>query len=179
MSRLTSSQRIILSTAANREGGSVLPLPESIKVKGTALEALRHKGFLAEKEGQRETLVITDAGLQAIGLGSNPHPAERAGPKSSRPKKRGGKTKRASGNNQPGLSPLPATSQPITKQARLIELLSRENGATIAEAVEVTGWQPHSVRGAISGTLKKKLGLAVTSTKVDGRGRTYQIVRQH
>jgi hypothetical protein len=40
-----------------------------------------------------------------------------------------------------------------------------------------TGWQPHSVRGAISGTLKKKLGLAVTSIKVEGRDRVYQITK--
>jgi hypothetical protein len=117
MSRLTSSQRIILSTAANREGGSVLPLPESIKVKGTALEALRHKGFLAEKEGQRETLVITDAGLQAIGLGSNPHPAERAGPKSSRPKKRGGKKNQASIGQQSTWTQAIASDVPADNEA--------------------------------------------------------------
>jgi hypothetical protein len=49
-------------------------------------------------------------------------------------------------------------------------------GATIAEAVKATGWQPHSVRGAISGTLKKKLGLAVTSDKVESRGRVYRVI---
>jgi hypothetical protein len=38
-----------------------------------------------------------------------------------------------------------------------------------------TGWQAHSVRGAISGALKKKLGLEVTSEKIDGRGRVYRI----
>jgi Protein of unknown function (DUF3489) len=40
---------------------------------------------------------------------------------------------------------------------------------------KATGWQPHSVRGAISGALKKKLGLAVASDKVEGRGRVYRI----
>jgi hypothetical protein len=39
-----------------------------------------------------------------------------------------------------------------------------------------TGWQKHSVRGLLSGTLKKKMGLAVTSQKVTGRGRVYRIV---
>ena len=64
-----------------------------------------------------------------------------------------------------------------TKQAILIGLLRRRGGATIAQMTAKTGWQPHSVRGAISGTLKKKLGLAVTSNKVEGRDRVYQITK--
>ncbi len=63
-----------------------------------------------------------------------------------------------------------------TKQALLIELLERPDGATIEQMSAKTGWQPHSVRGAISGALKKKLGLVVTSEMVEGRGRVYQIV---
>ncbi len=62
-----------------------------------------------------------------------------------------------------------------TKQAILIEMLKRSKGATIAEMATKTGWQPHSVRGAISGTLKKKLGLPVTSERVGDRSRVYRI----
>ncbi|WP_322890679.1 MULTISPECIES: DUF3489 domain-containing protein [unclassified Yoonia] len=62
-----------------------------------------------------------------------------------------------------------------TKQAQVIALLQRPEGATIAEIVEATAWQAHSARGMISGALKKKLGLAVTSAEVDGRGRVYWI----
>ncbi len=72
-----------------------------------------------------------------------------------------------------------ATGSPVragTKTARLIALLRRKDGATISDLTEATGWQAHSVRGALSGTLKKKLGLAVASDKVDGRGRVYRIV---
>jgi hypothetical protein len=58
----------------------------------------------------------------------------------------------------------------------LIDLLSRKHGATLAEAVKATGWEPHSVRGAISGTLKKKLGLNIASEKVVRRGRVYRII---
>ncbi len=65
-----------------------------------------------------------------------------------------------------------------TKIARLIALLRRKNGATIADLTDATGWQAHSVRGALSGTLKKKLGLAIASDKVDGRGRVYRIVER-
>ncbi len=62
-----------------------------------------------------------------------------------------------------------------TKQAILIEMLRRPNGATIEQMSAKTGWQAHSVRGAISGTLKKKLGLPVTSETVEGHGRVYRI----
>ncbi len=54
-------------------------------------------------------------------------------------------------------------------------MLRAETGATIGEIVAATGWQPHTVRGAIAGTLKKNLGLDVTPEKVDGRGRVYRI----
>ncbi len=62
-----------------------------------------------------------------------------------------------------------------TKQAILIEMLRRPNGATIEQMTAKTGWQAHSVRGAISGTLKKKLGLPVISETVEARGRVYRI----
>jgi hypothetical protein len=62
-----------------------------------------------------------------------------------------------------------------TKQAHLIEMLQRPEGATIDEIVAAFGWQPHTVRGAIAGALKKKLGLDVTSEKVENRGRVYRL----
>jgi|GEM_PF-294824 len=57
-----------------------------------------------------------------------------------------------------------------TKQATLIAMLRRPDGADLDEIAEATSWQKHTIRGAISGALKKKLGLEVTSTK-DGQGR--------
>jgi len=62
-----------------------------------------------------------------------------------------------------------------TKLARLIDMLRRERGATVAEIVAALGWQAHSVRGAISGALKKKRGLTIQSELHDGRGRIYRI----
>jgi hypothetical protein len=55
----------------------------------------------------------------------------------------------------------------MTKLDMLEQLLARSNGASIAEMMKATGWQAHSVRGAIAGALKKR-GLTITSTKVDG-----------
>ena len=62
-----------------------------------------------------------------------------------------------------------------TKEAMLIAMLRRPEGATIAQVIEATGWQKHTVRGAISGALKKKQGLEVTSEKGTSGERVYRI----
>jgi len=61
-----------------------------------------------------------------------------------------------------------------SKQATLIKLLKRPGGTTIDEMAKATGWQRHSVRGVISGILKKRLGLSIASEKEE-RGRVYRI----
>ena len=61
------------------------------------------------------------------------------------------------------------------RQATLIAMLRTPDGATIEEIAAATGWQTHTVRGAMSSALKKKLGLEVTSQKIEGRGRVYAI----
>jgi hypothetical protein len=68
-----------------------------------------------------------------------------------------------------------ANTRSDSKQAKLIEMLKRPDGATIDEIVKKFEWQPHTVRGAIAGALKKKLGLDVQSDKIEGRGRVYRI----
>ena len=70
------------------------------------------------------------------------------------------------------VAPRPA---PGGKIGAILELLRREDGATIEAMTQATGWQAHSVRGAIAGTLKKKLGLTVASDKVEGV-RVYRVV---
>ena len=65
--------------------------------------------------------------------------------------------------------------KPATKQAKIISLLQRQKGATISELTKITSWQEHSIRGFISGTLKKRMGLDIFSQK-DGKGiRRYRI----
>ena len=58
---------------------------------------------------------------------------------------------------------------------QLIAILRRPEGATIAQVIEATGWQAHTLRGAISGALKKKRGLEVTSEKNEDGERVYRI----
>ena len=62
-----------------------------------------------------------------------------------------------------------------TKTAKVLELLKRPNGATSKELLKLTGWQKHSLRGFLSGTVGKKMGLAVTSTKGEDGERSYSV----
>jgi predicted transcriptional regulator len=63
-----------------------------------------------------------------------------------------------------------------TKQAQIIAMLQSPEGATVTEMVEATGWLAHTVRGSISGALKKKkLGLPIAAEKVEGRGTIYRL----
>jgi hypothetical protein len=207
MPKLTDTQLVILSTATRRNDGAALPLPKSLQLHGGAtnhvLKSLLNKGLLDEqpaahdaaawrenKDGERLTLVTTDGGRQAIGVAadeqSEPQQASTPAPTTKRTRDRdhspaGPKrsTKSTSKSKpKPKATVSPSSTRSGTKQALLVDLLRRKEGATIAEAVKATGWQPHSVRGAISGSLKKKLGLAVVSDKVEGRGRVYRITRK-
>lgn len=67
---------------------------------------------------------------------------------------------------------------PSSKLGQIIRLLQRTKGATIDDLVDATGWQPHSVRGAISGQLKKRHGLDVTATNDETRGRVYRLPKK-
>src|ERR1700675_1294747 len=77
--------------------------------------------------------------------------------------------------------PLPSEAAPASagpragsKQAKVIDLLKRPEGATVAEVMKATGWLPHTVRGMFAGALKKKHGLTLASAK-EQRGRVYRI----
>ena len=187
MPKLTDTQPVILSAAAKRDGGPVLSLPRKLKLNAgssaSILKGLLKRGPASEipaalngaiwrrVDGERLTLVISDAGFAALGIDRSEPAAPADGParaeaepaKPSRAR-RGKRTPRTRVGTRSG-----------TKIDLLVGLLERQNGATIAEASEATEWQAHSVRGAISGTLKKKLGLDVTSKKVEDRGRVYRI----
>jgi len=60
-----------------------------------------------------------------------------------------------------------------TKQATVLTMLRRQNGASISEISDATGWQPHSVRGFLSAAVKKRLGISVISEKGDDGVRRY------
>jgi hypothetical protein len=190
--KLTDSQLVILSAAAQRENHAVLPLPKSLKANGPAatrvLRSLIAKKLIEErpaglddevwredKEGARLMLAVAEAGLEAIGImpeGEEPKTAKaehRRARRTSESPKNGKASSPAKANAKAEAKPSPS------KQAMIIDLLKRKDGVTIDELTVATGWQAHSVRGAISGALKKKLGLAVSSVRIDGRSRVYRI----
>lgn len=90
-------------------------------------------------------------------------PAKRATPRAPAPTKAPRKHR----------SPPPA---PANKQAQIIARLRSGEGATLSSLVELTGWQPHTVRGTISGVLRKKLNLNVVCESTASGARTYRIV---
>jgi Protein of unknown function (DUF3489) len=92
-------------------------------------------------------------------------------PVEAAPKRRG--RPRTTAPTGADVAPAPKTRDG-TKQAKLIAMLRRKEGATIAQITEAFGWAPHTARGAFAGALKKKLGLTVTSEKVEGT-RVYRI----
>jgi hypothetical protein len=106
-----------------------------------------------------------DAGVEAVDA---PAPATgadgAAAPARSKAKAKPAKQGKAA----PEEKPAPRAG---TKQALLIELLMRPEGATVEQIAQVTAWQKHTIRGAISGALKKKLGLTIEATEIREVGR--------
>lgn len=166
MTKFTETQSLILSRASRQDDRIALPLPDRLRggAANKVIVPLIKRGLLDEVEadirkgeptwrktgnGHGTTLVITDAGLEVIGIEAEIPQTE---PAQATPKPRSG-----------------------TKLAMLIEMLEAPDGATIAEIAKATNWLPHTIRGAISGALKKRLGLTITSEKLEGRGRTYKI----
>lgn len=68
----------------------------------------------------------------------------------------------------------PKSPRPDSKMAALVAALREPDGATIPRMRAITGWQEHSVRGALAGALKRKFGLTIASAKEEGRGRVYR-----
>lgn len=152
--KLSPTQQSLLEIAASCADGAIR-WPATLRggARTRIINALTSAGLAHNRKG---TLVITDAGMHAVGI----EPAAKA----------------KGGDGPLKMEKPPRKVRPESKQGRMIAMLRRREGATIAEMVEALGWQPHTVRGAMSGALKKRLGLDVTSAKVEGRGRVYRIV---
>lgn len=177
MADLTQTQTRILTAGAQRPGNLAMPLPKGLHGAAAkkVVTMLIGRGFIEEVDanirkgeplwretgdGHGTTLVVTKAGLATIGV-------EPVVVKTKARVRKAAKT--------PKTPATPKTPRTGTKQAKLITMLEAPDGASIAEIVAATDWQAHTIRGAISGVLKKKLGLDVTSEKNDNRSRIYKI----
>ena len=187
-SKLTDLHLVILSHAAQHPDGRVLPLPEDIGQKGgaatRALKSLLRRQLVQEtiagpeapewtraRNSERLTLTITAAGLAAIGLpetheqgvdsGSAQEPVP--APAAAKPARRTSKNRNKPHNESPDVA-----LRSGTKGSAIVQLLQRKTGATLPDLMAASGWQGHSVRGFLSGTLKKKFGLTISSDKADG-----------
>lgn len=193
MTDLTATQRTVLAATALRPDRLALPLPAHIKggAAKKVVTGLLTRGLVEEAPAIDDapiwrdagnagalTLVATDAAFAALGL--TPPAAEPLAEETEATEAE--PTEPTAGDAGEPEASEPATTpagkprvRAGTKQAQMIAMLEAPEGATIPEIAEVTGWRLHTVRGAIAGALKKRLGLHVASEKVDGRGRVYRV----
>ena len=156
--KLSPAQSLLLRTAARRPNGRVMP-PDTLRggARAKVLTALLQRGWVEPANGGH---VLTDAGYATIGQ--------------QRPAPPDGVAKRDTTDDLQLLEGIPI--RPGTKLAALVVALRRPQGATSLQLMLATGWQPHTVRGAISGMLRKKLGLHVVLAHNDTGERVYRVV---
>lgn len=186
--KLTDLDLVLLSSAAARPDGMLLPPPESVRARGKTLEkalgkllrlelvedcpAATPEQAWREDEGRGIALRISDTGRAALGVDEAPddqkdEPAHAASTEEAAEEV---KAESASDTEETGGDvnrPVPFAPgiKPGTKQARLVDYLSRPWGMSIADLSRLLGWQPHTVRAALTGLRKK--GYQVTSANDD------------
>ena len=169
--QLTDTQAIILSAACARADAMVFPVTARLKggAVGNVCKSLLARGLIEEIPA---TSLITvwrhDVELGPITLRATPLAHTVLGI---------GDAVEASDTDPTGPknTPTPIRRRSGTKQEAVIAMLRTEGGATIDEISAATNWAGHTTRGFLSGALKKKLGLEVTSEKVAARGRVYAL----
>lgn len=202
MAQLSDAQLVVLSAACQREDRCVFPVTAKLKgnAAGNVLKSLLKKKLIKEVRATRDdtvwrhdknhgkmTLRVTRTAFDALGID----------PKEIKPTDDEKDQASAVGTPAIPIDELAASDHPVakanadswnaipavkragkganSKQAQLIEMLKRPEGASIEEIAQKFGWQHHTVRGAIAGALKKKLGLDVWSANDKSRGRVYRV----
>jgi Protein of unknown function (DUF3489). len=167
---LTDTQRLVLEQAAEQPDGRVNWFPDNVKggARKKVIEGLCNKALIT---GSDADWFISPVGYDALGRTPPALPTTHPDPEVE--------AALAATEAQWVAEKQATTVKPRTrensKQAAVIALLKRPEGATIAQICASTGWQSHTVRGAFAGAFKKKLGLTITSEKPQGGERIYHI----
>jgi hypothetical protein len=169
-----------------RAANAIIAIPSPLEVsRRIALQSSR-SGVMdvvtvitAKGEIKMTELIAETAAAQAPASSEKPKANKKArvapkgahvAPKKGKPTKKASPAKKA-----PKGAKKAAGARDGSKTAKVLDLLKRPGGVTAKELMKATDWQPHSVRGFLSGTVGKKMGLTVTSTKGEDGERTYSV----
>jgi phage I-like protein len=179
---LNPTQTAVLTHAIDHTQGKIKWFPENIKggARQKVIEGLFKRAMIIGSDGDWQ---VTAEACDALGRErpGQRATAETATPTGEKTPKVARKTERKAAKPTPdaaasgdGETPAPRTRE-NSKQAKVIAMLKRPEGATIKQVCEATEWQAHTVRGTFAGAFKKKLGLTITSDKTEGGERIYRI----
>ncbi len=173
---LNENQTAVLTHAIDHTNGKIEWFPETIKggARQKVIEALFKRAMIIGSDGD---WIVTAAAYDALG---RPRPdqqvateaATAAAEKAPKVARKAAKSKDGAAAGD-GETPAPRTRE-NSKQAQVIAMLKRPEGATIKQICDATEWQAHTVRGTFAGAFKKKLGLTITSEKAEGGERVYR-----
>ena len=177
--KLTDTQRNVLEHAADQPGGRLSWFPDNVKggARQKVLEGLFNKALITRDSTD---WFVAAEGYDALGRArptsatTHPDPEIEAAVCAAEANWTQEKQEAAKQLIKVGVEGKPRTRD-NSKQATVIQMLQRAEGATIQQIMDATGWQAHTVRGTFAGAFKKKLGLNLASEKAEGNDRVYRI----
>ncbi len=181
--KLTATQTTVIKTAATRPDGNIEPLPTNLRggAKTAVIDGLLARDLIAKfQHPDHVEYYLTDAAYAAVGRKRKvpapvtPDAEIEAAVSAAEANWAQEKQEAAKQLIKVGVEGKPRTRD-NSKQAAVVQMLTRGKGATVQQIMESTGWQAHTVRGTFAGTLKKKLGLNIVSAKDATGERVYRI----
>ena len=155
---LSNTQYEILEHAIDHNQGQITWFPDNVKggARHKVIQGLLNKALITRDDN--DSYCVTAEGYVALGRDMPAPAALHPDPEV-----------------EAAVAPVRPRTRENSKQATVIQMLQRPEGATITQICSATGWQAHTVRGTFAGAFKKKLGLNLTSDKADGGERIYRI----
>ena len=188
MAKLTDSQLSVLSKAAAREDGVALTPQGMGKAAATKvgsslvarklMREVRSKlgmPIWREMDGKNFSLVITRAGRNAIGVADDATASDHSAPKATRPRA-APETAKVSAAAQPEQRSIDGAPRPGSKQALVVDMLCKSDGASLDALIKATGWLPHTTRAALTGLRKR--GYSVERVRDESKGSLYRIAEK-